>query len=171
MFKAIKRVFTFVQDCQVAKSMQLGGGLNLRFTEDMINDKGYILIENKHYLRAHGVILAGCVTVGFNNPCDPFNLKKVPCVIVDDEFYKLSKGTQEFIIQHELGHFHNGDNESTNGRMLIVEKNADKYALDQVGQVTAINALIEMKKALKFIGNTKEIDKRIDHLAKYWTRH
>ena len=113
---------------------------------DEINNKGYIMKKSTCLLarrRAQFCLMQIQTFDGQNY---------FPCLYTDELYYELSKETQEFIIQHELGHFNlqkdillNNVNIEGILRYDELEFEADEYAMNVVGREQAIKALEELK--------------------------
>ena len=87
----------------------------------------------------------------------------IPVIIKDGLFDMLSKESQEFIIQHELGHFnlhlHLLTNEKLIGTIIRnenVEFEADAYAVCKVGKEQAIRAIEEILQIVNTMNFGKE---------------
>lgn len=118
---------------------------------DEINEKGYIIKKSTCTLAKSRAQFCLMQIQTFDNQ------NYFPCLFTDELYYELSKETQEFIIQHELGHFNLQkdillNNSITQGilRYDELEFEADEYAMNMVGKEQAIKALEELKQlALK----------------------
>lgn len=140
------------------------------FCANEITEGGYILRNNTtKVVKANGSICL-CTIVEFGEG------KFIPCLYTDPLFYKLSIATQEFVIQHEMGHFNlHLDKLLSNKpikRNIVMEFQADEFARDKVGTEEAINALVELRDIgiqMKFgfgknSSYVKEIEQRIQNL-------
>ena len=77
-------------------------------------------------------------------------------IAVDNEFLTLSKRTQEYILQHEIGHIINGHlnlteisydarmNDLLNNKVLNIELEADMYACKVIGLDNFIGSINEL---------------------------
>lgn len=144
------------------------------FTYDMINEEGFIFDYSPAKLAGFKAMVAGIQVVQFGL----FNYK--PLFIYDDLYLDLSEETQEFIKQHELGHFNLHQSKLLFGggeRDINDEYEADSYAASMVGLDKAIDALEELRGLLNimtFNSNTyavKEIDDRILKLQSMETEY
>lgn len=140
------------------------------FCASEITEGGYILRNNTtKVVKANGSICL-CTIVEFGEG------SFIPCLYTDPLFYKLSVQTQEFVIQHELGHFNlHLDKLLSNKpikRDINMEFQADEFARDKVGKADAIKALVELRDIgiqMKFgFGKhslyVKEMNQRIQNL-------
>lgn len=168
MFKLVRKIRRNIKAVKVLKEMNDNIGTDdnrISFNADEINSEGYIIRKNTMGLAYSGISIAGMQLI-------QFGVNRIPCVLVDDLFYKMSKETQDFIIQHELGHFTYHQNQLLYGyeRNDKMEHEADEYAAQIVGYNTTIKALEEIKDMLDLIsfGKNKlaiqEIDNRIDYI-------
>lgn len=168
MFKLVRRIKRNIKAVKVLKEMNSNIGTDdnrTTFNTDEINAEGYIMRKNTMGLAYCGISIAGMQLI-------QFGVNYVPCVLVDDLFYKMSKETQDFIVQHELGHFTHHQNQLLYGyeRNDKMEQEADEYAAQIVGYDTAIEALEEIKDILDLVSfgknkeGMKEIDRRIDYI-------
>jgi Zn-dependent peptidase ImmA (M78 family) len=132
-----------------------------------IQPGGYVQRQNTVLLVKQKLNIAGCTTV-------KIGFRTVPYIITDSIFNLMSKETQDFIINHELGHFYCHKNLLDNGfeRNDKMEFEADEYSANVVGIENAINALKEIKETLDILGFGKakecinEFDRRIENLNK-----
>ena len=132
-----------------------------------IQPGGYVLRQNTGLLVRQKINIAGCTTVRIG-------FRTIPFIITDSIFNTMSEETQEFIINHELGHFHCHRYELDNGftRNDEMEFEADEYSANIVGVEVAIEALKELKETLDILGFgkfkecTNEFDRRIENLNK-----
>lgn len=62
-------------------------------------------------------------------------------IVVDDLYINAPDEVKEFINQHEFGHLFLIENGDPNMHTLLDEIKADKYAMEQIGQVKSVNAL------------------------------
>jgi hypothetical protein len=132
-----------------------------------IQPGGYVLRQNTGLLVRQKINIAGCKTV-------KIGFRTVPYIITDSLFNTMSKETQEFIINHELGHFYCHKNLLDNGfeRNDEMEFEADEYSANKIGVDNAIKALYEIKETLDILGFgkakdcTDEFDRRIENLNK-----
>lgn len=143
------------------------------FTVSEINESGYIMRTNTIRLIQGKANICACQIIQFDDN------RYVPCLIKDGLFDELMITTQEFIIQHELGHFNLhqeillNPNAGTK-RHDIIEFEADEYAMNVVGKEIAISALEEIAQLtlrlnMGFGKNRsayKEIQRRIQNLKK-----
>lgn len=139
------------------------------FHESEIHERGYIIKQNTIKLIQNNASMCLCTIIDFNG-------RYVPCLYIDSIFKMLSKETQEFIIQHEMGHFnYHLDimlNNSEIKRTIELEYQADEYAMEQVGYSEAMKALDELKTMGrrmqygfgKYSPFARELNKRIKHL-------
>ena len=93
----------------------------------------------------------------------------VSYIIVSNNFFKLTNGTQQFVYTHELGHhFQHINNTHHTFNELELECDADNYARTRVGgSKYAIKALQELQWAAEKLHcneGVKEIQKRIDFI-------
>lgn len=140
------------------------------FRQSEITEGGYIIRHNTTKLLQNNASACLCTIIDFGEG------KYIPCLYTDGMFKMLSKETQEFIIQHEMGHFNYHLNlligDEPIKRNIDLEHQADEYAMEQIGYSKAINGLIEIKEMGikmqygfgKFSPFTREINKRIKHL-------
>ena len=141
------------------------------FSINEINEDGYIMRTNTMRLIQGRANICACQLIQFEEN------KYVPCLIKDSLFDELSITTQEFIIQHELGHFNLHQDILLNPnfgtkRYDNIEFEADEYAMNKVGKEIAINALKELldltlRLNMGFGKNRsayKEIQRRIENL-------
>lgn len=165
MFKRIRRNIKAVKLLkEIYKNLGTDDNRTM-FNENEINAEGYILRKNTMGLAASNISIAGIQLI-------QFGINYVPCVLVDDLYYKMSKETQDFIIQHELGHFTYHQNQLLGGyeRNDRMEQEADEYAAQIVGYEVTIKALEEIKDILDLMSFGKknlsitEIDKRIEYI-------
>ena len=80
---------------------------------------------------------------------------------VDNNFFNLSFETQKFVFNHEIGHFHQ-HNENRHKFMTAPERelDADEYAKERIGgRVYAIKALTELKNQTYWDDDKKAVDK------------
>ena len=132
-----------------------------------IQPGGYVQRQNTALLVKQKINIAGCTTV-------KIGFRTVPYIITDSLFNLMSKETQDFIINHELGHFHCHKNLLDSGfeRNDKMEFEADEYSANIVGIENAIKALEEIKETLDILGFgkvkecTNEFDRRIENLNK-----
>ena len=132
-----------------------------------IQPGGYVLRQNTGLLASQKINIAGCTTV-------KIGLRTVPYIITDSLFNTMSKETQNFIINHELGHFYCHKTKLDNGfeRNDEMEFEADEYSANIIGIDNAIVALKEIKETLDILGFgkakdcTDEFDRRIENLNK-----
>ena len=142
--------------------------LNPEFLNTEINSEGYIQRQNTRILINSHVCVAGVSLIQFG-----FNY--VPCIYTDALFDQLSKEAQDFIIQHEMGHFTYHIDHLIHGfeRNDEMEQQADLYAAQIVGYENAIKGLEELKNILDLVsfGKNKygitEIEKRIAYIKAY----
>ena len=135
---------------------------SLFIKSEEITPEGYVIRHNTLSLMNNNIAIAGCTVtkIGF---------RQVPFIITDNIFNKMSKETQEFIIQHELGHFNLHKHMLISGfeRNDQMEFEADAYSANIVGYENAIRALEELKETLDLLGFgknkecTEEIERRI----------
>ena len=71
----------------------------LYYMEDEIQRGQFIMRSNTSLLLKNKASICMCMLVKFNDST------YIPCLYTDGLFNTLTKETQEFIIQHELGHF------------------------------------------------------------------
>ena len=123
-------------------------------TPDMVNREGYILIHNHNAVRRAGKVISHIMQVSLG--IDP-----TPVVVVDDDFYKLSKESQEVVIEHELAHFSlhacesdSPDIDATMEDELRKDREADAevFHVFREKEKPIIKALKEMREII----NTKE---------------
>lgn len=113
------------------------------FTVGEINESGYIMRFNTIKLIQGKANICACQIIQFEKN------KYVPCLFIDNLFDELSIPTQEFIIQHELGHFNLHQDILLNPnfgtkRYDNIEFEADEYAMNIIGKENAVNALEEI---------------------------
>lgn len=142
----------------------------LYYMEDEIQRGQFIMRSNTSLLLKNKASICMCILVKFNDST------YIPCLYTDGLFNTLTKETQEFIIQHELGHFNLHLDMLLNSKGLVrndeIEFQADEYAMNIVGKEIAIKALEELIEAglrLNFgLGKhrsaIKEFKRRIDNL-------
>lgn len=143
---------------------------SLYFYEHDINEHGYMMRHNAKRLMQIKASVCLCQLIKFNNG------KIVPCFFIDGLFNTLSKETQEFVIQHEMGHFNLHQDILLNAKGLVrndeIEFQADEYGMSKVGKEKAIKALKELQDLsitlnFGFGKNTsyyKEYNRRIENL-------
>lgn len=142
--------------------------VNEFFTYDMVNEEGIIYDYSPATLAKFKIAVAGVQVVQFGI----MNLK--PRFIYDDVYLQMSKEAQEFIKQHELGHWTLHQNLLLSGmtRDINLEFEADEYAASMVGTDVAIKGLEELCDVLSTMNfdkrhaNTDEIKERITNLKK-----
>lgn len=142
--------------------------VNEFFTYDMVNEEGIIYDYSPATLAKFKIAVAGVQVVQFGL----LNFK--PRFIYDDVYLQMSKDAQEFIKQHELGHWTLHQNLLLSGmeRDINLEFEADEYAASMVGTDTAIKGLEELHDVLATMNfdkkheNTDELEKRIENLKK-----
>ena len=165
MLNIIKR---FVKGIELNKKVFKGisnDDNRIFFNNDEINIEGYILRKNNRQLAMHGISVAGLNLV-------QFGFSYVPCIIIDDIFNELSKDTQDFILQHELGHFTYHQEQLLKGyeRNDNMEFEADAYASRIVGVENSIKALEELKDYVSLLSfglnkkGIREINNRINYM-------
>lgn len=166
MVKAIRNFITVSKEINDARKLAYIDAFNTRsVTRDMVNSEGYIIEENTLLLRRNNIMIAGVMEMYFPMCGIPgMPGEKFPYIVVDSLYYQLSDDAKEFIIMHELGHYY--DTKKVYGRDIHNEFTADEYALSKLGYKRCIKSLKEIKKLLVLIGDTKEIKKRINNLAK-----
>ena len=135
------------------------------FGTDEFEGKEYIINKNARHLYATNSVFA-CVELMFTGFNSNLEMEYKPLITTDHLFNKLSGLSQEFVLQHELGHVKLGHFKQENkGRELRKELEADGYAAYQVGKVPAIIALQEMLSIIPDTANNKgcreEIELRI----------
>lgn len=99
-------------------------------------------------LCSSGYIIAGMLTLNNNG-----QMNKV--ILVDDHFKELSTDTQNFIIDHEIGHLiydHRGGNVAKRilgfNELILQEIEADAYASDKNGKLKAMRSIREIYQML-----------------------
>lgn len=167
MFKLVKNVINYVK-----LNVEYYGDIkndnnNPMFKPEEINADGYIMRKCSGKLMRNHIAIAGMVLVNFGDDL-------VPCIFVDKLFEKMSKNCQDFIIQHELGHFEYHKDQVLNGyaRNDKMENEADEYAAQIIGHDNVILALKEIKEMLGLFSlycnkyGMKEIDRRIEYIER-----
>ena len=138
----------------MTNSFNYGYRLSMMMQPDMkvidhrvVNDIEVDIIYCPEVLCSSGYIIAGMFTLNNNG-----QMNKV--ILIDDHFKELSADTQNFIIDHEIGHLilaHRGNvikriigsNES-----ILKEIEADAYASDKNGKLKAMRSIREIYQML-----------------------
>lgn len=167
MLNNVKRIVKGIKlNCKYISGIKNDNN-SLFIKPEEIQPGGYVQRQNTVLLAKHKLNIAGCTTV-------KIGFKTVPYIITDSIFDLMNKETQDFIINHELGHFYCHKNLLDNGfeRNDKMEFEADEYSANVVGIENAINALKEIKETLDILGFGKakecinEFDRRIENLNK-----
>ena len=101
----------------------------------------YVHIHSTEILSCANMLVSAATYIELGNDPEP-----QPAVIVDWVFDRLSADTQEFFLQHEIGHLKCGhlmqrdDSEKTK-RSFSEELEADEYAASVIGAQQAVTAL------------------------------
>lgn len=165
MFKLVKNVVKCVKVAVEYYGDIKNDDDNPIFKAEEIQPEGYIMRKGTGKLLTNGLAVAGVALVDFGT-------NVVPCIYVDKLYEKMTKNAQEFVIQHELGHFTHHREQLINGfeRNDKMENEADEYAAQILGYDNVIEALKELKEML-LIGSmycnkagAKEIDRRIQYI-------
>lgn len=138
--------------------------------EETVLYNNRIITRSSDLLAANGLSLAAAV----------LKLDGQPMVVVDDDFYALPKGVQDFAFHHEVGHIKLGHlkhgvqmmkqrkKDFKAGRVQKEELEADRYAADQVGTDAAVAALFYLESHFRqLVGTcitTKELRRRAEAL-------
>lgn len=156
------RLIKMIKDVQEMKKAKQA--LQFRFihfpVRQAVGTEGTIVVVDHEFVRAHGYQLAVVATYE-NGKHDIF---------VDNVFMDLSPETQQFIIEHEIGHImHRHKTELKQrqwdmfwGKVHQHEIEADQYAAHMVGKEAAIRALKELYK----ITYNRELKRRAKLIAK-----
>lgn len=164
--------------CRLLKGMKLNWmvfksiikdskNINNGFSYDMVNEDGVIVDYAPATLAKFKLAVAGMQIVQFGI----MNLK--PRFVYDDLYLQLSEETQEFIKQHEMGHWTLHQNIILSGgvdRQIEMEFEADEFAATMVGIDVAIKGLRELMDILGVVSfdkknySTDEIKNRIEKL-------
>lgn len=168
MFKKIRKSLNYVKSMkELLKDGVEDDSRSFIFSSEITKEK-YIIRKNREVLAKSNFIIAGvCIT--------NIDGEDIPCIYHDNTFKVLSEETQQFIIQHELGHFYRHKD------LLLglvepvrndkIECEADEYAMCKVGQENAIKALNEIKELMDTLSRgrnkagIKEVDRRIEYIS------
>lgn len=144
-------------------------------TTDMINEEGYILVHDHNTVRRERNVISRIMQVQFDKLNEP-----TPVVVVDDDFYKLSKETQNFVIEHELAHFtlHAYENECPDIDGLAEdelrkdrEADVEVYHVFHGNELQVVKALREMRRIINTKEYTNYFNLRIHYLKQYAKIH
>ena len=168
MFKIVKNVVKYVKVAVEYYGDMKNDNNSPIFNKDEINAEGYILRKNGSKLLKSRIAIAGMAIVEFDNE------HLVPCIYIDKLYEMMSKNAQDFIIQHELGHFeyHKDKLLDKYKRYDEMENEADEYAAQIIGYDNVISALEEIKEMLLVSSlycnkaGAKEIERRIKYIEK-----
>ncbi|WP_304576636.1 ImmA/IrrE family metallo-endopeptidase [Romboutsia ilealis] len=140
-------------------------------TVDMINEEGYIVVHDHNTVRRERNVISRIMQAQFKGLEDP-----TPVIVVDNDFYKLSKETQKFVIEHELAHFtlHAYENECPDIDSLAEdelrkdrEADVETYHVFKHNETKVLKALREMKRII----NTKEYNNYFDLRIHYFKQY
>ena len=139
MFKLVKRVVKCVKVAVEYYGDMKNDDNNPVFKAEEIRPEGYIMRKGTGKLAMSGLAVAGVALVDFGNTM-------VPCIYVDKLYEKMSKNAQDFVVNHELGHFEYHREQLINGftRNDKMENEADEYAAQIMGYDNVIEALKEL---------------------------
>lgn len=99
IFRFVKRVINTIKLEASMSKAENGPEPQLYASRDMVNSEGYILIHNHKAVRRERKVISTIKQV------DLGGIEPTPVVLVDDDFYKLSKSARRVVIEHELAHF------------------------------------------------------------------
>lgn len=99
IFKFVKRVINTIKLEASMSKAESAPEPQLYASRDMVNSEGYILIHNHTAVRRERKVISTIKQV------DLGGIEPTPVVLVDDDFYKLSKTARRVVIEHELAHF------------------------------------------------------------------
>lgn len=165
MLNNIKRTIKGIKlQYRLVKGMKEDNNNNKFYTSE-INEQGFIQRNNTRTLLNNNACVAGVTVVLMGT-------QYIPCIYTDALFNEMSKEGQEFIIQHELGHFKYQLNDllTGTGRTLDNEIEADLNAVDVLGYEQTIKGLEELKNVVDAVTFGKneyginEIEKRIEYV-------
>lgn len=167
MFKKIRKSLKQVKEIKELLKDGVQDDTRNYFYSSEITKEKYILRKNSKILKESHIAIAGLSITEFDD-------EYVPCVYYDNTFKTLSEEAQNFVIQHELGHFYRHQDILVNATKAVrdvkLEFEADEYAMCKVGQENSIKALNEIKELLDKISfgrnkvGLKELDRRIEYI-------
>ena len=136
---------------------------NMYFYKDEVNELGFILRKSTKLLQENEIRLSATTTVNFATFT---GMKEYLVILVDEDFSKLSRNEQEFLLWHELGHnkYHKDSNDERN---IKEEYEADEYSAENIGYEKAIQALIDIEASLirlQLPSDLEEVELRIENL-------
>ena len=165
MLNNIKRTIKGIKlQYKLIKGMKEDNNNNIFYTSE-INEQGFIQRNNTRTLLNNNACVAGVTVVLMGT-------QYIPCIFTDALFNEMSKEGQEFIIQHELGHFKYQLNSllTGEGRTIDNEIEADLNAVDVLGYEQTIKGLEELRDIVDIVTFGKneyginEIEKRIEYI-------
>lgn len=173
IMKFIKRIISTIKfEIDMDKALNSRDTLP-KVTPDMVNDEGYVLIHNHNAVRRAGKVISHIMQVNLGP-------EPTPVVIVDNDFYKLSKSSQQVAIEHELAHFcihacesDSPDVDATSEDELRKDREADAevFHVYHERERDIVKALKEMRDII----NTKEYNDyfniRIECIKRYAKVH
>ncbi len=171
MMKFIKRIMNNIKmELSFTKAANTKDTLP-NATADMVNKEGFIVIHNHNAVRRARCLFARIMQTQFKQLPEP-----TPVVVVDDDFYKLSKDSQRVVIEQALAHFtlHGCENDDPNVDIMAEDSlRKDREADAEVFHVlyeddnTVLKAFDEMKKIINSHKYSKYIDLRIKYFNNY----
>ena len=135
------------------------------FYKDEVNELGFILRKSTRLLQENEIRLSAVTTVDFATFT---GMKTYLVILVDEDFTRLNRLEQEFLLQHELGHWEY-HKDSDNERKITEEYEADEYSASKIGYDKAIKALESLKVTLTELdlpSDLEEVDLRIANLER-----
>ena len=171
MMKFIKRIMNNIKmELSFTKAANTKDTLP-NATADMVNKEGFIVIHNHNAVRRARCLFARIMQTQFKQLPEP-----TPVVVVDDDFYKLSKYSQRVVIEQALAHFtlHGCENDDPNVDIMAEDSlRKDREADAEVFHVlygddnTVLKAFDEMKKIINSHKYSRYIDLRIKYFNNY----
>ncbi len=163
MMKFIKRIMNNIKmELSFTKAANTKDTLP-NATADMVNKEGFIVIHNHNAVRRARCLFARIMQTQFKQLPEP-----TPVVVVDDDFYKLSKDSQRVVIEQALAHFtlHGCENDDPNVDIMAEDSlRKDREADAEVFHVLYERVVIEQALAHFTLHGCENDDPNVDIMA------